>query len=275
MKPSRPLLRWHGGKWRLSSWIIEHFPPHRVYTEAYGGAGSVLIKKPRAYSEIWNDLDQEVVTLFRVLRNKKQSRELRKALYLTPFSHEEFRLSYEAIDDPLEKARRLIIRCYMGFGTPAHNRKYPTGFRANAHRSHTTPAHDWINYPGALAATIKRLRGVTIENKEALKILTQHDGEDTLHYVDPPYVHVTRSGFDKNKRYSFEMSDQDHRKLAAVLKKLKGMVVLSGYPGRLYEKLYSGWKSFGREAMADGARKRLEVLWLNRAAWDRLKKGKK
>lgn len=256
----------------MSSWIIKHFSPHKVYTEAYGGAGSVLIKKPRAYSEVWNDLDREVVTLFRVLRNKSQSAALRKALYLTPYSRDEFDLAYKLADDPVEIARRLTIRCYLGFGTPAHNRTTKTGFRSNSKRSHTTPAHDWANYPGALGATIKRLRGVIIENKDAIKVLIQHDGKDTLHYVDPPYVHATRSGTqDSRKRYSYELYDHDHENLARVLKGLNGMAVLSGYPGDLYKKLYKGWTTFRKKAMADGARERIEILWLNKAAASNLR----
>lgn len=62
--PKRPVLRYHGGKWLLAPWIISHFPRHRIYTEAYGGAASVLLRKPRIFSETYNDLDGEI---FRVL----------------------------------------------------------------------------------------------------------------------------------------------------------------------------------------------------------------
>lgn len=273
--PSRPVLRWHGGKWILAPWIIDHFPPHRVYTEAYGGAGSVLLRKPRSYAEIWNDLDEEAVNLFRVLRNKKQSAELRRALYLMPFSRVEFQRSYEPTDNPIEKALRLVIRSYMGFGANAHNKGQPTGFRANSNRAGTTPAHDWANYPGALALTIKRLRGVILEQRHGPDILLQHDGPDTLHYVDPPYVHGTRGSRnnDSRHRYAHEMFDTDHEDLSCILKNLKGMVVLSGYRGALYEKLYADWTSFERQAFADGAKQRVEVLWLNESASLRLTAG--
>ena len=66
---TRPILRYHGGKFKLASWILAHFLPHRVYTESYGGGASVLLQKPRSYAEIYNDLDCEIVNLFRVVRD--------------------------------------------------------------------------------------------------------------------------------------------------------------------------------------------------------------
>lgn len=269
---TRPAIRYHGGKWKLAPWIIEHFPEHRVYTEAFGGGASVLLRKPRSYAEIYNDMDGEVVNLFRVMRDDGQK--LQNLLELTPFARDEFIDSYLSVPSNLEQARRTVIRSFMGFGSSAIS-KMSTGFRANSSRSGTTPAHDWANYPKALPALIKRLQGVTIENRDALNVIKQHDAEFTLHYVDPPYPHETRTNGASSDvtQYRYEMTNSQHCDLAELLRTAKGMVVVSGYPCDLYDKeLYSDWNRVTRKAFADGARERTEVLWLNRACADALNK---
>lgn len=267
---SRPVLRYHGGKWKLAEWIIGHFPPHSVYVEPFGGAASVLIQKPRSYSECYNDLDSEVVNVFRVLRDSESAERLTAALKLTPFARAEFKLAYEGSDEPVEQARRTIVRAFMGFGSAAasgHN----TGFRANSNRSGTTPAHDWTNYAQGIRIYTERLAGVVIECRPAEEIIKQHDGARTLHYVDPPYLPSTRNKgnpYCKKGAYRHEMTEEEHGELAALLHSVEGMVVLSGYPSKLYDALYSEWKTVERKSQADGARARREVLWLNGAAWN-------
>lgn len=286
-KPTRPVMRYHGGKYNLAKWIISHFPKHHIYTEAFCGAASVLMQKERCYSECINDLCGEVVNVFRVLRDKTSAEALREQLYLTPFAHAEFELAYQPSGEAVEQARRTIVKSFMGFGSsaigarsaasagfrPGSNfyRKPSTGFRANASRSGTIPAHDWSRYPDVIPAFVERLRGVVIENKDASAIIKQHDTERTLHYVDPPYPKVTRG--DKGDDYTFEMSDEQHRELAATLQAVKGMVILSGYASALYdEELFPDWHRVERPTMADGARPRIEVLWLNASAHHALKR---
>lgn len=257
MNIPRPALRWHGGKWLLAPWIIEHLPDHRVYVEPFGGAASVLLRKPRSYAEVYNDLNDDVVNLFRVLRSGEAER-LAELLRLTPFAAVEFSEAYEPTDCNLERARRLIVRSFMGFGSNGHERK--TGFRSNSNRSGTTPARDWVNYPDALAMIAERLRGVVVTKRDAAEVMAAHDGPETLHYVDPPYLPETR---DAGSDYSHEMSADDHARLLEFLKTLTGKVVLSGYPHDLYDAALDGWVRVERAALADGARKRTEVLWMN------------
>ena len=269
--PTRPALRWHGGKWRLAPWIIQHFPPHRIYVEPFGGGASVLLRKPRVYAEVYNDLDSEVVDFFRVLRDPATAARLTELLQLTPFAREEFKAAYALTADPVERSRRLVARSFMGFGSNAHASQHKghrsTGFRSNSSRSGTTPARDWASYPHQVAAMCKRLAGVVIECRDAREVMAQHDGPNTLHYVDPPYLPETRARgntYDLAWRmYRHELSREDHAELLTFLQRLEGMVLLSGYPDALYDEALQGWRRVERSTFADGARPRTEVMWIS------------
>lgn len=271
LAPSRPVLRYHGGKWRIAPRIIAMMPPHQVYVEPYCGAASVLLRKPRAYAEVINDMDGRIVSMFRLLRDQKQAERLVEALKLTPFAREEFEDSYGCTDNPIEAARRLIVRSFMGFGANGINEEIKTGFRANSNRSHTTPSHDWKNYPEGLAAITSRLQGVVIEHRDALQVMAAHDRPATLHYVDPPYMPSTRSekrrrGGAKYHSYKFDMEEAGHVRLLEFIQSLEGMVLISGYPHDLYDEMLCGWERREFAALADGAKERVEVVWLNPAA---------
>ncbi len=269
---TRPALRWHGGKWRLAPWIIQHFGAHSVYVEPFGGAASVLLRKPRAKREVWNDLDSEVVTLFRVLRGPDRDK-LVEALRWTPYAREEFEQAYEPTEDPVEVARRLVIRSFQGFGSDGHSRRQRTGFRANSMSTNTHPAMDWCSVPANLMQVAARFQGVVVEHRPALDVILRYDDCGALFYLDPPYLPATRS--DKSRKaggkyhaYSHEMSDEDHAELLQACVIVRGMVVLSGYDSDLYDDtlLAQGWRKRTWPARADGGRERSECLWLNGAA---------
>jgi DNA adenine methylase len=268
VKLSRPVLRYLGGKWKLAPWIVSHFPPHRLYVEPFGGAASVLLRKPRSHGEVYNDLDGDLVNLFAVLRCPLSSARLVELVALTPYARAEFDSAYERCADPVERARRLVVRSYMGFGSNAANLSRNTGFRSDAKREYRTPAQEWGRFPPALAAIAERVQsGVQIECRPARDVIAQRDGPQTLFYVDPPYLHETRSAKRKHgglhNAYAHEMTDADHVALIDQLLEVEGMVVLSGYPHQLYDERLRHWRRVQRTAHADGARERTEVLWLN------------
>lgn len=267
---TRPPVRWHGAKFLMSRQIIPYLPSHRTYTEVFGGGAGVLLHKPRSYAEIYNDLDDTIVGLFRVLQDLALEARLIALLRVTPFARREFEIAYEPASDPVESARRLVIRSFLGFGSNAHSATQrghqSTGFRSSSNRSGSTPAQDWRNLPDAFPAIAERMRGVVIENRDALIVLSRHDSPSTLHYVDPPYMHDTRAMFKGGKSaYRFEMERVDHVQLLDALRALVGMVVLSGYATPLYDEALADWRRIEFQAMADGARPRTEVLWLNPA----------
>lgn len=268
MKVTAPALRYHGAKFRLAGWIQQFFPPHRRYVEAFGGAAGVLLQKPRAYAEVYNDLDGDVVNFFRVLRNPLARARLIEQCTLTPYAREEFDQAWEPTTEPVERARRIAVRAQMGFGSAGAS-KGITGFRIDTKRAYGTAQQLWAEYPAAIAAAGERFTGVLVENRPAIEVMHQHDGADTLHFVDPPYMHETRV-LDAGKAgyYRHEMTDDQHAELLGALLELEGMVVTCGYPSALYETTLRGWQKFqtrARISAGRGTALRTECAWINPA----------
>ncbi|HGO5397596.1 TPA: DNA adenine methylase [Klebsiella oxytoca] len=263
-----PAIRYHGGKFRLASWIISHFPKHRAYVEPFGGAASVLLRKEPSEAEVYNDLDGEIVNLFRVLREPVMSQKLIEACALTPYARDEFLCAYEPSADPIERARRTVVRAAMGFGS-AGATKGCTGFRLDTKRNSATAQAIFARQPDNLAAVAARFTGVLVENRDAVQCMRDHDTTSTLHFVDPPYVHETRVQVAKNSAYRFEMSNDQHKTLIEELKKLEGMVIICGYDSDLYNDLLSSWRKETRSVSAcgrAGAVRRTECIWINERA---------
>ncbi len=167
----RPVLRYHGGKWKLAPWIVEHFGAHTFYTEAYGGAASVLLRKPRAIGEVYNDLNDELVNLFTVLREERLATQLQQQLELTGYARKEYERARQPSSDPVESARRLIVRSFMGFGSAGFNADHNTGFRSTIKRGVSArqvqrgPAYEWATYPEIIMPLMQRMKGVVIEER--------------------------------------------------------------------------------------------------------------
>lgn len=214
----RPALRYHGGKFgsgrSTANWIISHLAPHRCYVEPFGGAASVLLCKPRAASEVYNDLDDDLVNFFRVLRTPAQAFELERLLRLTPYARAEFDQAKDLdAGDPVERARRLLIRSFMGHGSAGLRAYSSTGFRASESSGRFLAATDWSNYPSHVQAFTLRLVGVLIERRPWPQVVERYDDESTLFYLDPPYHHETRTSH-AHDGYRHEFTDADHEELA-------------------------------------------------------------
>ena len=260
---TRPVLRYPGGKYQLAPWIVQHFPSHQVYVELYGGAGSVLMRKPRAMGEIYNDIDGDVLNVFRVLRDRGHAAELMRLLQLTPYSFTEYKGAYEFSEDPVERARRTIFRLFAGIGSDSVFEN--NGFRGMKNNRGRTCAPEWSRYPLAVQAFVERLQGVVIEERPATNLIKVYRGSGHLLYADPPYLKSTRTS--ESVRYTNEMSIDDHVELAGALRKTVEkngtMVVVSGYPSELYEELYQGWRRVEHTGKLQTGRKSVECLWLS------------
>lgn len=255
-----PPFVYYGGKTRVASRVADLLPEHDHYVEPFAGGLSVLLVKSRARMETVNDIDEQLVTFWRVLRDRPD--DLMTAMALTPHSVVEVRSARDAFAEPLselEVARRVWVRLSQArAGRPA------TGFR-----QFVDPAGSRLSMPGYLSSYIgrvpacaERLAGVTLECRPALDVIVdygRHPG--CLLYCDPPYLATVRN----STGYAHEMGGvQDHYDLACVLRECRAAVVVSGYDSAEYEDWYSGWYTHRIQAWTGTSQPRVEVLWSNR-----------
>ncbi|MDU5143534.1 MAG: DNA adenine methylase [Paenibacillus dendritiformis] len=251
------ILHYPGSKWSMAEWIISHMPEHETYLEPFFGSGAVLFSKERSRLETVNDIDGDIVILFRVIRERPD--ELAHAIRWTPHSREEYYLSYEEAEDELERARRLIVRLWQGRGGKTAHR---TGWRSMIEANGPLPGKEWLRFPEKVAAVAERLKGVQIENQHMLELLPRYRRPNVLIYADPPYILATRT----TSSYRYEMTEADHAELLDALDRHPGPVLLSGYAHTLYDERLKHWKRDTRKAKAEGGASREEVLWINPVA---------
>lgn len=256
---------WYGGKYSHLSWLLPLLPECTHFCEPFGGSAAVLLNRHPSPVETYNDVDGEVVNFFKILREQKDA--LVEAIGLTPFSREEFELAIstpeESISD-LERARRFYVRARQvrtGLAQTASTGRW-AHCRLTSRAGMAGAVSRWLGSVESLPEIAQRLMRVQIENDTAINVIKRYDSEETLFYCDPPYTHDSRGD---SKAYQYEMSDDDHRKLADVLHEVKGKVALSNYHSPLMDELYSDWEYIEAPTkMAHSIKKeRTEVLWIN------------
>ena len=270
---------WYGGKYSHLNWLLPLLPHTQHYCEPFGGSAAVLINREPSPVETYNDIEGGVVNFFRVLREQRES--LVEAIGLTPFSREEYEQALNYSDptvSSLERARRFYIcarQTRTGLAQKGSSGRW-------AHCLLTSRAgmagavSRWLGSVEDLPEIAQRLLRVQIEHAPAVEVIQRYDSKETLFYCDPPYPHGSRG--DKNA-YAYEMTDQQHRQLANVLRSVKGKVALSSYHCDLMDELYKGWNFIEAPAKKIHSTKddRTEVLWANYdlnevSAWQELPK---
>jgi DNA adenine methylase len=262
----RPPMPYYGSKMSIAEQIVAFFPDHLHYVEPFAGSLSVLLAKRPSRMETVNDLDGDLQTFWRVLRD--QTAELERACALTPHSRQEYMACRDAepVADEVETARRVWLLLTQGRGGTLRDSK--TGWR-----HFVKPRGSSIGMPGYLdgylsriAPAAERLRQVSLESMPALDVIAKYGVEDeVLLYVDPPYLGTTR-GWGDNYKHELKSADE-HRMLADALHKCAAAVVLSGYPSELYDmELFPSWSRVEIASMTGNGvdRARTEVLWSNR-----------
>jgi DNA adenine methylase len=257
----KPPFGYFGAKTTIAAQIAALLPAHEHYVEPYGGSLAVLLAKRPSRMETVNDLDRDIMTFWRVLRDHPAA--LERACALTPHSRAEYAAACQPAGDDLERARRVWVRLTQGRARAL----LPAGWRfsENPDGGHSSKHAHISAYAGRIGPAAARLAGVTLECRPALEVIGaygRHPG--VLIYADPPYLGGTRAG----SRYRHEMTaDADHQALAAALRSCRAAVMLSGYDSPLYADLYRGWHKREIRAHTGNAadsKARTEVLWSNR-----------
>ena len=257
----KPVLIYHGSKFKISNWIVKHLPEHKLYVEPFGGGAGVLLNKPKSFHEIYNDIDSDLYNFFRVVKDKKQLQLLESYLVTIPFSRKSFENAYIRTDNEILKAANLVIRSRMGFASSSSNINYKTGFRATSKRASNTAADEWPSIVERLIGYAKRLETVVLENKDAFDLIKQVDDVDALFYIDPPYLHDTRHNGSENC-YKYEFTVAQHVSLLTLLKSLKGKVIISSYHNDLYAESLKSWKLYKKKTINDKRNTKIECLWV-------------
>lgn len=256
----RPALKYNGAKWLLADWIISHFPPHETYVDLFGGSGAVLIQKPPARYEVFNDLDSEVTNFFEVLRER--AKDFSRAIQFTPYSRKEFAKSLEHCPEPFERARRFYSLCWMSL---SYNYRRNSGWRLlprNAGGGHV-PANLFAQTKHLLAIA-RRLKTVQFENRDYREVLKVCDHPGILIYADPPYPGYCE------RLYNVPFSGGDYAELITLLSCSKAMVVLSGYADLAENLQLQGWHLVEKRTRNRSRKNRIECLMLNESAWQAL-----
>lgn len=260
MERMRSVLKYPGAKWRIADWIIDHMPDHKSYLEPFFGSGAVFFRKPPSRIETINDIDGEVVNLFRCIRENPSK--LEQLIATTPYARSEYQDAFieRKITEPYERARRLLLQTWQGHGFRAYCR---SGWKNDiAGREYAYAVQYWNRLPAWISQVCERLKEAQIECMPAVDLIQRFNRPNVLIYADPPYLLSTRK---MKKQYANEMTDQDHKQLLGALKAHRGPVLLSGYASELYDSSLATWRRYTLETTAEKGMHRTEVLWVKGA----------
>ena len=250
----KTVLKYPGAKNRIAEWICSYIPQHNVYLEPYAGSLAVFFNKSPCHIETVNDLDDEIVNYFRVLRENPEA--LRTMIRMTPYSRREYENAYDPAKEDVERARRFCVRCFMGFGC---GNVYRNGFKTGQQTKSPNPAEAWAKLSNIMKEAADRLKNVQIEHMPALELIRRYDTEDVFMYLDPPYLHGTR----KNYLYRHEMDDYEHEDLLKEIISHPGRILISGYDNEMYNDYLHNWHKAYKTTVAEAGQKRTEILWMN------------
>jgi len=254
-----------GGKFMLAKTLISMFPEHNTYAEPFGGAAHVLFRKEPSNSEIYNDVDTELVNFFRVCADEEKSNLLRRRVEAALYARDEFNRCLAELHNgnDIDQAYRFAVVNKQSFGGLMETWGYDIRSKQIV--------RSFSGMPERIKTARERLRFVQIECLSFEDIFRKYDTSETFFYCDPPYPFTGERG--KRVVYKNEMTDDDHKRLVDILLNIKGKVMLSGYDTPLYKPLEdAGWQciciadkaiSINKRKGGDARIRKREYVWIN------------
>lgn len=264
----RPAIKTHGGKFYLASWVIEHFPKNYeelIYCEPFCAGASIFLNKEPSSEEIINDIDHGVVYVLKALRDEPQ--EFIGRVRRTRYTQRTFQMAQtraeSGFDDYIDHAVNEYILRRMSRG----GLKKAFAWSNRMRGGQPGDLNAWKTMIKLLPEIAKRLEGVNILCEDFKSVIKVWDEENTLTYLDPPYLHSTRSE-GATEIYENELTVEDHMDMLHLAQNVRGKVIISGYSSPLYNRTLKGWKVRRKNVANHSSQtkkkdRRLECIWYN------------
>ena len=259
-------INYFGSKFTFADEIISYFPDHEHFIDVFAGSFAVILNKEYSHIDTANDINQDVINFFSVLRDYRD--ELIRSLQLTPVSRDEFKEAWplQPGDGDVERARKFFIRARQsiyGLGSQHQNKGW-IGVKQMSRTHHAYGVTKWLNSIEKLPQIAEKLSKIQIESQDFSKLIGVLDYKKAFFYCDPPYPHESRSG---NNDYRHELTDERHRELSELLNNIQGKAMISGYDCQLMHDLYEikGWQKILLKTKRNNIRNQAvqEVIYIN------------
>lgn len=254
----KSILKYPGSKWNIAKDIVKLIPEHHSYVEPFFGSGAMLFTKEPSRIEMVNDLDGNVVNLFRCIQ--EDSKKLAARVMTTPFSREIYDAAFteEKPADCYERAARFLVQNWQGHGFRTNG--YKVGWKNDVQgRERMYALWNWYRLPEWIIEIAERLRKVQIENRPALEVIERFDYKNVFMYLDPPYLLSVRTG----KQYKHEMTETEHENLLRRVLSSNAKIMISGYESDMYNDYLKSWNKMRFKSCAEYGGRRQEVIWVN------------
>lgn len=270
--PQKTCYKHHGGKSYQTGEIVPllEMVPHTRFVDAYFGGGSVLhAKSCEGIAEFANDIDWQLTNFWKVLQDERDFTKFQRIVEAIPVSVKEWQAAcgegYDFVEARIAEAVRFFVRKRQSRQGLERDYCTPT---SRLRRGMNENVSAWLSAVEHLPWFHRRMIRVEVRQQPALTLIDELDSPETLFYLDPPYMHETRSTKTEYGRY--EMTKADHKALLIRLSKLEGKFLLSGYDSKLYANAMAAfkWHCVRHEIVNQASsgktkEKKVECLWAN------------